>query len=311
MAHGITSHDSLMVVRTPPWHRLGVVLDHTPRSLDEALATAGLTWTVAKQSLHRPDGRTVEGLVATVREDTDTVLGVVSDEYVVVQNRDCFALLANLLGSELILETAGSLWGGKQVFITARLPDHITVGGDEIRPYVVLSAWHTGTGAIRAMTTPVRAVCANTVRAALERARSVYRVRHVGDPTGQLHEARAVLGLTVDYYRQFARFGDRLALEPMSERALGEVLAELYPHDTALGGRALRARARARGTVLAIFRGGETVGNAPGSKWCAWNAIVEFHDHHGRPRTPEGAFTRKLEDPGGVKRRALELISAA
>jgi hypothetical protein len=113
-----------------------------------------------------------------------------------------------------------------------------------------------------------------------------------------------VLGLTVDYYRQFARFGDELALAPMSERALGEVLAELYPHDTALG-------ARARETVLALFAGGETVGNAPGSKWCAWNAIVEFHDHHGRPRTPEGAFTRKLEDPSGVKRRALELISAA
>jgi hypothetical protein len=146
-----------------------------------------------------------------------------------------------------------------RVFITARLPDHITVGGDEIRPYVVLSAWHTGTGAIRAMTTPVRAVCANTARAALDRARSVYRVRHVGDPTAQLHEARAVLGLTVDYYRQFARFGDELALAPMSERALGEVLAELYPHDTALG-------ARARETVLALFAGGETVGNAPGSK---------------------------------------------
>ena len=246
-----------------------------------------------------------------MREDTDEVLGVVSDDYVVVQNRDCFAFLANLLGSELIFETAGSLWGGRQVFITAKLPDHITVGGDEVRPYVVLSAWHTGTGAIRAMTTPVRAVCNNTVRLALERARAVYRVRHVGDPTGQLHEARAVLGLTVDYYRQFQRLGDELALEPMSERALREVLAELYPHDTALGGRALASRARARETVLELFLHGDTVGAAPGSKWCALNAIVEFHDHHGRPRTPEGAFVRKVEDPGGLKGRALDLVLAA
>jgi phage/plasmid-like protein (TIGR03299 family) len=311
MAHGITNTDSLMSVRRVPWHGLGVVLDRAPTSLDEALEAAGLTWSVAKQPLHRPDGRIVDGFTATVREDTDTVLGVVSDDYVVVQNRDCFAFLANLLGSELIFETAGSLWGGKQVFITTRLPEHLTVGGDEIDPYVVLSAWHTGTGAIRAMTTPVRAVCANTVRAALDKARAVYRVRHVGDPTGQLHEARAVLGLTVDYYRQFARFGDQLALAPMRERALGEVLAELYPHDTALGGRALRARARARESILRTFADGDTVGNAPRSKWCAWNAIVEFHDHHGRPRTREGAFVRKLEDPGGVKARALELISAA
>src|SRR5262245_59081094 len=136
MAHGITEHDSLMSVRRVPWHGLGVVLDCKPRTLEEALRAAGLTWTVAKEPLHRPDGRRVDGFNATVREDTDHVLGVVSDDYVVVQNQDCFAFLANLLGSQLIFETAGSLWGGKQVFITAELPDHVTAGGDQIRPYV-------------------------------------------------------------------------------------------------------------------------------------------------------------------------------
>ena len=200
MAHGITQSDSMMSVRRVPWHGLGVVLEQRPHTLDEALEAAGLTWTVAKQPIHLADGRRIDGHHATVREDTGAVLGVVGDDYVVVQNRECFAFLANLLGSELIFETAGSLWAGRQVFITAELPDHITVGGDDVRPYVVLSAWHTGTGAIRAMTTPVRAVCNNTVRAALERAHAVYRVRHVGDPTAQLHEARAVLGMTVDYY---------------------------------------------------------------------------------------------------------------
>ena len=97
----------------------------------------------------------------------------------------------------------------------------------------------------------------------------------------------------------------------MSERALRDVLAELYPHDTALGGRALASRARARETVLALFRRRRHGRHGPGSKWCALNAIVEFHDHHGRPRTPEGAYVRKLEDPAGRKARALELISAA
>src|SRR3954454_11999670 len=311
MAHGITRSDTMMSVRRVPWHRLGVVLDERPRTLPAPLEAPGLTWTVAKEPLCRADGRPVAGHHATVRRDTDQVLGVVSDDYVVVQNRECFAFLANLLGSEFVFETAGSLWGGKQVFITAELPDHVTVGGDDVRPYVVLSAWHTGTGAIRAMTTPVRAVCANTVRAALERATAVYRVRHVGDPTAQLHEARAVLGMTVDYYRQFAAFGDRLALAPISERALRGVLDELYPHDSALGGRALANRRRAREAVLGVFTHGDTVGNAPGSKWCAWNAIVEVHDHHSRARTPEGAWTRAVEDPTGLKARALDLVLAA
>jgi hypothetical protein len=68
---------------------------------------------VAKHALQRDDRRPVPGFHATVRDDTDEVLGVVSDNYVVVQNRDCFAFLANLLGSVLIFETAGSLWGGR------------------------------------------------------------------------------------------------------------------------------------------------------------------------------------------------------
>src|SRR3954454_7378012 len=311
MAHGITQSDSMMSVRRVPWHRLGVVLDERPRTLAAALHASGLTWTVDKEPLYRAGGEPVAGHHATVRRDTGQVLGVVGDDYVVVQNNECFAFLANLLGSEFVFETAGSLWGGKQVFITAELPDHVTVGGDEVRPYVVLSAWHTGTGAIRAMTTPVRAVCANTVRAALERATAVYRVRHVGAPTAQLHEARAVLGMTVDYYRRFAAFGDHLALQPFSERALRSVLDALYPHDTALGGRALTNRRRARAAVMAVFTGGATVGNAPGSKWCAWNAIVEVHDHHGRARRAEGAWTRAIEDPSGHKTRALDLVLAA
>src|SRR3954465_6610668 len=219
MAHGITNADSMMSVRRVPWHGLGVVLDDRPRTLADALAAAGLTWTVTKEPLCRADGRVVAGHHATVRQDTDQGLGVVSDDYAVVQNHDCFGFLADLLGSELVFETAGSLWGGRQVFITAELPEHITVGGDEVRPYVVLSAWHTGTGAIRAMTTPVRAVGPKPVRAALERARAVYRVRHVGDPTAQLHEARAVLDMTVDYYRQFAAFGDRLPPPPKHDNA--------------------------------------------------------------------------------------------
>ena len=120
-----------------------------------------------------------------------------------------------------------------------------------------------------------------------------------------------MLGMTVDHYRQFAAFGDGLALQPMGERALRRVVAELWPHEDTLGGRAQTNRRRAREAVLAVFAHGDTVGNAPGSKWCAWNAIVEIHDHHARARTAEGAFTRAIEDPAGLKARALDLVLAA
>ena len=314
MSHGLTSTDSMFSTRIEPWHHLGVVLDRHPASIGEALRLAGLDWRVVQQPLALADEQhtPVDGHVANLRSDTGQLLGIVSSDYTVVDNARAFAFLASLIGTELRFETAGSLWGGRQVFVTAELPDHIEVGGDAVRRYVLVSTWHTGTGAVRAAVTPIRVVCNNTLRAALERAPSVYRVAHLGDPTAQLHEARRVLGMTVDYYRQFAAFGDRLAAEGMTERMLRGVLARLYPHDTDLGGRALANRQRARDAVMQLFTAGETVGNAPGSKWAAWNAICEWQDHHGaRPRTPEGAFLRRTEDPHGVKARALELVAAA
>jgi hypothetical protein len=39
--------------------------------------------------------------------------------------------------------------------------------------------------------------------------------------------------------------------------------------------------------------------------------MVEHHDHHGRTRSAEGAWTRAVEDTAGIKARALELVGAA
>lgn len=69
---------------------------------------------------------------------------------------------------------------------------------------------------------------------------------------------------------------------------------------------------------MGLFVGGPTVGDAPGSKCSAWNAITEFDQHHHRPvRTRdlrpalERRFVRALEYPDGLRRRAFELVAAA
>jgi hypothetical protein len=84
-----------------PWHGLGVVLDKYPRSIAEALAQAGLGWKVTRGevlvvkapewtdefgAMHPADLIPARGWKAKVREDTGAVLGIVSDEYEVVDN---------------------------------------------------------------------------------------------------------------------------------------------------------------------------------------------------------------------------------
>ena len=336
MSHGITHNDSMFSVRAMPWHGLGVVLDEYPRSIDDALDKAGLGWKVTHGdvlvvktpewtddfgTMHPPELVPAKGFKANLREDTGEVLGIVSDEYEVVDNRDAFRFLDALIGSDLHFETAGSLWGGRRVWCLARLPEYVELGGDQSATYIYVANSHDGSMAVTAAATPIRIVCANTLGAALRQAehganaQRTFRFRHTGNLQTKFAEARQVLGMTIDYQKQFKALADRLALEPISQAALEHrVLRHLWVIDDDTGARARANRERAIERVLAIFRGrggaGDTTGNSPGSKWTAFNAIAEHLDYGRRYTSRTNQVQRSFEDTA-LKQRALELVAAA
>jgi phage/plasmid-like protein (TIGR03299 family) len=149
----------------------------TQSRFDEALDKAGLGWKVthgdvlvvrapewtddvgAKHPAERVPARSFK---ANLRGDAGEVLGIVSDECEVVDNRE-FRFLDALIGSELPFETAGSLWGGRRVWVLARLPEYIELGGDQSATYVYVANSHDGSMAVTAAATPIRIPCANTL----------------------------------------------------------------------------------------------------------------------------------------------------
>jgi phage/plasmid-like protein (TIGR03299 family) len=329
MAHGLTDHDSMFSVRQVPWHGLGAVLDRAPESVSEALTLAGLDWHVRKEPVFRadpiahldPDGpgagfTPVDGHYFTVRGDTGAVLGIVGERYRVAQNVEALQFLDSLIGSALHFETAGSLHGGRRVWALAKLPEHIEVGGDATRPYVLIMNSHDASTAVVAATTPIRVVCQNTLTWGLQRAQRSISIRHTEALQSRMHEARRVLNLSIDYYKQFKKFGDQLASEQCTERQLRAALDELYPSGVGDGTpRTQRSREQTKEAITELFLRGRTVGNAPGSKWAAANAICEYLDWY-RPLRGQGAgkadqrFARTVDD-GGAKQRAAQLVAAA
>jgi phage/plasmid-like protein (TIGR03299 family) len=323
MPAGLTDSDSMFSVREVPWHGLGAVLERAPANLDEAIEASGLGWSVTKEliAVHRDDeanavwslprSEPISGYHATVRQDTREVLGIVGERYRIVQNREAFAFVDQLLGTEMHFETAGSLHGGRRVWVLTKLPDWVHVGGDPVRPYVLLMNSHDGSTAVSAATTPVRVVCQNTLNWALSNARQRFSIRHTEAVTQRVYEARRVLELSIDYYGQFKRVGDRLASERFTERQLRTVLEELYPTGTSdsASARACRSREQRKERVVELFLHGATQGNAPHSKWAALNAIVEYGDWLRPLRSGSQRFARALED-APAKTRALELVDA-
>jgi phage/plasmid-like protein (TIGR03299 family) len=310
-------------VREVPWHGLGAVLDHTPSTIAEAIDASGLGWRVEREpiAIDRGDVATVDdwwlprceeitGWWANVRQDTREVLGIVGERYRIVQNLEAFQFVDQLIGSAMHFETAGSLNGGRRVWVLARLPEHIEVGGDPVRPYVLLMNSHDGSTAVVAASTPIRVVCMNTLNWALERARQKYSIRHTEKIREHVHQARRVLDLSVDYYRQFKLAGDRLASERFTEAQLRSVLDELYPsgaNDNA-SDRTRRSREQTKALITELFVRGDTQGSAPGTKWAAVNAIIEHFDWIRAANASSHRFARAIDD-SGKKTRALELVA--
>ncbi|MBV9337840.1 MAG: DUF945 domain-containing protein, partial [Solirubrobacterales bacterium] len=216
-----------------------------PATIAEAIECSGLGWRVEREAIaiDRGDVATIDdwwlprceeipGWWANVRQDTREVLGIVGERYRIVQNIEAFQFVDHLIGSAMHFETAGSLHRGRRVWVLARLPEHIEVGGDPIRPYVLLMNSHDGSTAVVAASTPIRVVCQNTLNWGLERARQKYSIRHTEKIREHVHQARRVLDLSIDYYQQFKRAGDQLATEQFTETELRRVLDEIYPSGT-------------------------------------------------------------------------------
>jgi len=214
--------------RNKPWHGLGTMVGQAPTSR-EALILAGLDWEVVQEPVYTHDGKLVKGYYANVRDCDGSVLGVVTNRYKVVQNRDAFAFTDELLGEGVRYETAGSLMGGRKAWILAKLPERYIIQGEQIMPYLVFSNTHDGSGAIKIAMTPIRVVCNNTLNLALSNASRIWSVHHTGDIEAKMEDAKETLFLAEDYMSELGRSFDVLSKKKLTDAAAGEYISMLLP----------------------------------------------------------------------------------
>lgn len=222
--------ETMFSVRERPWHGLGTVVESAPSS-KEALELAGLDWQVHQKDISVLWGRTIPGYKANVRDTDGAVLGVVTDKYRVVQNEDAFAFTDELLGEGVKYETAGSLNGGRKVWILARLPREYVISGERISPYLVFSNTHDGSGAIRVAITPIRVVCNNTLNLALAHAERSFSMIHTGNINEKFEEAKKTLFMADTYMEELGKEFERLRNIKVSDAQVEEYVNMLIPLD--------------------------------------------------------------------------------
>ncbi|MGQ0466122.1 MAG: DUF932 domain-containing protein [Sporichthyaceae bacterium] len=313
MAHEIETHGTraaAVFARTDAWHRLGTTLTEV-FTAEEAMRVGHLGgWNVRKTPLHtvelHDDGGSVlevPGHFATVRTNPFTgavePLGVVGAGYRPIQNEEHCEILNRLVDdSGAIFDTAGSLRGGRQVFVSLRLPHTMRIAGsDEVNVNVVALNSHDGTSAFRMLVTPVRVVCANTQAAALANHSASISIRHTASATGRVAAARDALGLTFAYVDAFQAEAETMIQTAMTDAQFAAMTAELFPAPGRdAGPRAENSHREREHTLMHLWAEAATQANIRGTAWAGYQAVAEYVDHY----APSGpASTRPKRAPPG------------
>jgi phage/plasmid-like protein (TIGR03299 family) len=318
MAHNLEQRDgqaSMFYIGDVPWHQLGRHLNK-PATASEAMDAARLNYRVVKRPMkaiingHKYSD--VPNAFATVRTDTNQVLGVVGARYEPVQNSDAFNFFDPLVDrEEAIYHTAGVLGRGEKIWLLAKLPDFIKVGKkmDPVEKFVLLYNSHDGSSVVRCKLTPIRVVCNNTLSAALNGAEQEVRIRHTASAADRLKQAHEILGLTNQLYQQLDYIFNRMALKKVTGSQLLDYVTKLIPDNPVAENNTRTENLRSK--IIDLHDSVKDASMHKGNLFGAYNAVTEYVDHYSSQKDASKQLKSIWFGSGeNLKKRAYQLAES-
>ena len=300
-----------------PWHRTGKPMSGF-QTADTMLDAASADYKVEVVPLYiqAPDGTyvEVETKKATARINPYSgayqPLGVVGNRYISVQNRDVLERALAVVGAsagDAIIDTLGVLDDGRRFFAAIDLGTLIIdpIGiNDKIERYLLAYTSHDGTVPITYSNTPIRSVCQNTVIAALQSAQATFKAKHTHGYAVRIEEAQQVLRLSTEWAAGFKAEAEKMLAIPMTAGRLDKVIDAAFPEAKAATERQATNRLEIVGAIKGIYAGPKNALAVGNNGWAAWNAVVEYLDHH-REGTPEERALTSMDETSWVTKRKL------
>lgn len=305
--------ESMFYVRETPWHGLGTRVMTAPDS-EEALILAGLDWNVVQEPIYTAENVPISGYKANVRDSDRRVLGVVTDRYKVVQNREAFAFTDELLGQGVRYETAGSLQDGRKVWLLAHMPHEYIISGERISPYLIFSNTHDGSGAIKVALTPIRVVCNNTLNLALRTAQRSWSMIHTGDIKSKMKEASDTLFKAERYMDELGKEFERLRMKKLSDQAVMDYIEILLPLEDGSTPQQVRNMKRLQEDMKCRYFDAPDLQDTGKNAYRFINAVSDFATH-AKPlrqtaKYKESLFAKTVEGNALID-KAYQMVNAA
>lgn len=301
-----------------PWHKLGVPVQGR-MTWEEAVTKAGLDWEVEDRDIaFLNNGVQIPNLKAITRVKDDRVYKVFSDGYKIVQNRDAFKMIDDVVnGGGACFETAGALFNGAKIWALLKLDGVVNIAGEQIDKYLTLVNSHDGSSALQIFWTPIRVVCNNTLTMAMDSTLTRFYARHTQGVTQKVLEAQKVLGLANIFYERWEQQANHLTQYMLPEGNKPTFFREVfgYPQNTEdedIRGNILQAFERVEELVWT----GDVGDNADlhGTAWAYYNAVAKYADFEKTYRGQREDPTKQLQGAmfgtgADMKERAFAYLS--
>ena len=333
MSHEIHENDRFGYVGQKAWHGLGAELE---AGLDAvgAFEKLGIGWRTELAPVFAtvkvPDGTERDGKPVLVekqiecpdyrlhiRADNQQVLGMVSDGYQPFENMDLARFADALAGEDaaVTVETAGTLYDNRRVFVLVKLPQVVQATSEDIsEQYVLVSNGHGGHASFAIYPTSIRVVCANTLRWSERDAGKGLRFRHTGQFDEKVAMARTVLGTAQKETEKFQEQVTALVETNLRGEKLTEFMRRAWEasygklknlEGVALAKMVSKRDAQINHWLELCENERNAMDGIRGTAWSALNAVTEFHDHE------RGRFKEIGESAGRVHSNLFGASSVA
>ena len=282
--------------------------------IEDALILAGLDWHVVQEPVYTGQNELVQGYKANVRDSDRKVLGVVTDRYKIVQNEEAFSFTDALLGEGVRYETAGSLQGGKSVWLLAHLPHEYIISGERISPYLLFSNTHDGSGAVKVAITPIRVVCCNTLNLALQTAKRSWSMNHTGNVKDKMEEAKNTLFLADRYMEELGKEFENLRKITLSDKKVMDYIEILLPIEDGATPQQFRNMKRLQEDMKMRYFDAPDLKDVGKNAYRFINAVSDFATHADplrRTRNYKENMFAKTVDGNPLIDRAYQLMLSA
>lgn len=251
---------------------------------------------------------------AVLRDNPNTkgkvdYMGDVGTAHHLIQNEEHAGLLNALVDeSGAHIEMAGSLEGGRKVFISMKLPGHINIGGmDPVENSLLAINSHDGSMSFTLAVLPVRYRCSNVLNVGS----NSFRVRHTsGAQTNLVAKAREALDITFKYLDGIQQEFEQLVNTTMTQAQFESIIErEFGPAEDASPAAITRADKKVE-QITELFADAQTQDGIRDTAWAGFNALTEWNDHFAPTRGEDRDVARAAKailDPS-FKNRALQLM---